>query len=113
MSTRAFDLIGFDADDTLWHNERSYRDGRDRFRRLLVAAGVTLGDDEIADAIARTEAQNLAYYGYRVSSFVLSLIETAIEVSGGRIGGGEIRDLIGLAKQMFTEDVELFEHADD
>ena len=38
----ALDLIAFDGDDTLWHNERSYRDGRERFRRLLAGAGVDL-----------------------------------------------------------------------
>ena len=28
MPRQPFDLIAFDGDDTLWHNERSYRDGR-------------------------------------------------------------------------------------
>ena len=31
------DLIAFDADDTLWHNEDLYRDARDEFRVLLAA----------------------------------------------------------------------------
>ena len=44
---RAFDLIAFDGDDTLWHNERTYRDGRDRFQQILGAAGVGLPDETI------------------------------------------------------------------
>ncbi len=108
MPGRAFDLIAFDADDTLWHNERSYRAARDRFCRLLSAAGVNLGDDEIDARVNNTETANLRYYGYGVSSFVLSLMETAIELTGGRVSGAELRELIELAKQMLSEEVELF-----
>jgi putative hydrolase of the HAD superfamily len=111
MKQRAFDLIAFDADDTLWHNERSYQLGRDRFRRLLTEAGVTLGEEEVDDQVNRTELQNIRYYGYGVSSFVLSLIETAIILTGGRVNGGELQGLIDMAKQMLTEEVELFEGA--
>jgi putative hydrolase of the HAD superfamily len=105
---RAFDLIGFDGDDTLWHNERSYRDGRERFRAVLAAAGVRQSEDEIEERVNATELHNIRYYGYGVSSFVLSLIETAIELTDGRIAGGELRKLIALAKEMLTEPVELF-----
>ena len=108
MPRRPFDLIGFDADDTLWHNERSYRDGRERFRRLLAAAGVELSEEEVEARVNQTELANLEHYGYGVSSFVLSLIETAIDLTGGRLAGGDIRELIELAKHMLTEDVELF-----
>src|SRR6266545_1055229 len=111
MPRRALDLIAFDGDDTLWHNERSYREGRDRFRRLLADAGVTLTVEEIEARVNRTELANLEYYGYGVSSFVLSLIETAIDLTDGRIAGGDLRGLTDLAKQMLTEDVELFRPA--
>jgi putative hydrolase of the HAD superfamily len=102
------DLIAFDGDDTLWHNERSYREARERFRRLLARAGVVLTSQEIEACVNRTEMANLSYYGYGVSSFVLSLAETAIDLTDGRISGGDLRDLIELAKQMLTEEIELF-----
>jgi len=107
------DLIAFDGDDTLWHNERSYREGRERFRRLLARAGVTLSPEEVERRVNLTEMANLPYYGYGVSSFVLSLAETAIEMTDGRIAGGDLRDLIDLAKQMLTEEVELFPGAQE
>ena len=53
MPQPPFDLIAFDGDDTLWHNERSYRDGRARFRQMLAAAGVVLSEEEIDDYIER------------------------------------------------------------
>src|SRR5207302_535776 len=109
MPRRGLELIAFDGDDTLWHNERSYRQGRDRFRQLLGRAGVALTEDQIEAHVNRTELRNLEYYGYGVSSFVLSLIETALELTDGRVTGSELRDMIDLAKQMLTEEVELFD----
>jgi len=108
MPGTRFDLIAFDGDDTLWHNERSYRYGRERFRQILAAAGVVHSEDEIEERVNATEVENIRYYGYGVSSFVLSLIETSIELTSGRVTGTEMRELIALAKQMLTEEVELF-----
>ena len=62
-----FDLIAFDGDDTLWHNERSYREARDRFRRLLAGCGVSLSEDEIEARVNTTEISNIEYYGYAVA----------------------------------------------
>ena len=113
MARRAFDLIAFDGDDTLWHNERSYRDGREQFHRLLADAGVDLSADEVEACVNRTELANLTYFGYGVSSFVLSLIETAIELTNGRIAGADLRRAIELAKAMLTEEIELFPAAQE
>jgi len=102
------DLIAFDGDDTLWHNERSYREGRQRFGRLLAAAGVVLTAEEIEARVNQTELANIEVYGYGVSSFVLSLIETAIGLTDGRITGSDLRGIVELAKHMLTEEIELF-----
>ena len=102
------DVIAFDADDTLWHNERTYRLARVHYRGLLAGAGVSLGVEEIEARLNETEMANLPYYGYGVSSFTLSLIETAIDLTDGRIAGADLRATIDLAKRMLTETVELF-----
>jgi putative hydrolase of the HAD superfamily len=102
-----FDLIAFDGDDTLWHNERSFVSGRRFFHRLLADNGVTLSDEDVEALITRTEVRNIRYYGYGVSSFTLSLIETAIELTEGRVAARDVRTLIEQAKRMLTEDVEL------
>ena len=108
---RPFQLIAFDGDDTLWHNERSYRDSRDRFRRLLGSVGLDLSEGEVEARVNETELANLQYFGYGVSSFTLSLIETAIQLTGGRIAAGDVGRLVAMAKEMMTEPVELFEGA--
>lgn len=111
MGSRRFDLIGVDGDDTLWHNERDYVAGRERFRAIVERKGVALSPDDIERQVYRTELQNLPFYGYGVSSFVLSLIETSIRLTGGRITGDEIGELLALSKKMLTSPVELFEGA--
>jgi putative hydrolase of the HAD superfamily len=113
MDRRGFDLIAFDGDDTLWHNERSFRDGRVRFRRLLADAGVDLSDEDVDARVSRFELANLERFGYGVTSFAMSLMETAIEATEGRISGGQVQQLIELAKRMMTEEIELFEGARD
>lgn len=102
------DLIAFDGDDTLWHNERSFVAARQRFGALLTNAGVVMTDEELDVHVNRTEIANLRYYGYGVSSFALSLVETAIELTDGRVRGAELLDIIELAKEMLTEEIELF-----
>ncbi|MEW5982902.1 MAG: HAD family hydrolase [Acidobacteriota bacterium] len=113
-TTRApLDLIAFDGDDTLWHNERSYRMGRRRFHDLLRRLDVRECEEDIDARVNEIELGNLRYYGYGASSFVLSLIEASIDLTRGRIPGGDVRDLIRLAKDMLSEPVELFDGASD
>jgi len=111
MVNRRFDLIGVDGDDTLWHNERDYVEARERFRTIIERTEVSLSHDDIERHVNRTELQNLPFYGYGVSSFVLSLIETSIRLTDGRVTGRDIGELLALAKTMLTSDVELFEGA--
>ncbi len=111
MGERRFDLIGIDGDDTLWHNERDYVEARERFAQVIARSGVALEQEDLTEAVNRTELQNIQYYGYGVSSFVLSLIETAIRLTDGRIAGRDIAELLAVAKSMLTSDVELFSGA--
>jgi putative hydrolase of the HAD superfamily len=111
MDERRFDLIGFDGDDTLWHNERDYVDARERFCAIIGRTGLSLSPEDIEQHVNRTELRNLPFYGYGVSSFVLSLIETSIQLTDGSIAGRDIAELLALAKAMLTSTVELFEGA--
>ena len=94
-----FELIAFDGDDTLWHNETLYTMTQERFKQLLV----DYHEGEIVDQeLYETEMRNLARYGYGIKSFTLSMIETAIELTDGRIGGAEIRHIIDFAHEMLS-----------
>jgi putative hydrolase of the HAD superfamily len=59
----------------------------------------------------QTEVRNIEHYGYGIKSFSLSMIETAVEVSNGQIDGDVIGELIAIAKQMLSANVDLIEGA--
>ena len=102
----AFDVLAFDADDTLWHSESLYAAAQEEYRRLLAAYA---GAEEIDRILHQIEMRNLPTYGYGIKGFALSMIEAALELSRQQIGGGEIQRVLDLAKQMLSTDVELIE----
>lgn len=96
--------IGFDADDTLWHNESLYALTQGKFRELLAPYGDA---DWIDQQLYTTESRNLDHFGYGVKGFTLSMIETAIELTKGRISGSDIGQIITWGREMLTSPVEL------
>ncbi len=101
-----FDLIAFDADDTLWHNEILYRRARAKFETLMASYCTP---EEAAQWLDRTEMRNLEPFGYGIKPFILSMVETAIEISHGQIPAPEIQKIVGLAHEMVDADVELLD----
>jgi putative hydrolase of the HAD superfamily len=104
------DVVAFDADDTLWHNEVLYALTQERLERLLAPYH---HDGRVQEELYRTEMQNLAYFGYGIKGFALSMIETAIRLSGGQIEASVIQEIIGLAKEMVQAPVQLLDHVAD
>jgi putative hydrolase of the HAD superfamily len=99
-----FDMLAFDGDDTLWHNERLYAQAQARFAELLAR----YHDPEwVHERLYQTETRNLEHFGYGIKAFALSMIETAVELTEGRISGGDIQTLVNLARGMMTAEVEL------
>ena len=96
--------IGFDADDTLWHNENLFEDYHRKYCELL---------SEYHDAktvervLYQTEMNNLELFGYGVKGFTLSCIETAIRLTDGAIKAEEIRRIIERCREMLNHPVEL------
>lgn len=107
---RKLQTIGFDADDTLWHNERFFHLTQQRFAELLADHA------ERADLDARlleAERRNIGAYGFGVKGFVLSMIETAIEVTEGRVPGHVIGQILAAGQDMLAHPIELLPHARD
>jgi putative hydrolase of the HAD superfamily len=100
-----FDVIAFDADDTLWHSERLYVEAQSEFRKLLARYGCP-----VDERLHQVEMRNLRHFGYGIKGFALSMIETAVEQTGGRIAGADIQAIIDQAKRMLAADVELLAH---
>lgn len=99
-------IIAFDADDTLWHNEHFYKETEDRFTDLLKDY---MPRHSISRELLKIEIQNLPLYGYGIKAFALSLIETALKISGNTITGDDIEQIILFAKEMLDKPVEILE----
>lgn len=99
-------VIGLDADDTLWHNEIIFERVQERYRALLAHYHDAATVDR---TLLATEARNLELYGYGVKGFMLSAIETAIELTRGKISTEEISTLLSLGREMLAHPVELLE----
>jgi putative hydrolase of the HAD superfamily len=93
-------VIGFDADDTLWVNEPFYRNTESKFCDLLKSYCPA---DEINRQLYKVEVNNLDLYGYGSKAFILSLIETAILISDGKVTASEISRILALGKEQINE----------
>lgn len=102
-----FDIIGFDADDTLWHNERMYAAAEANFVDLVAKY---YDRETISERLFETETRNMRTLGYGAKAFTLSMIETAIHLSGGRISANEIGQIVQSGKDILETPVELFPH---
>ncbi len=101
------DLIAFDADDTLWHNETLYQGTQDKFKQLLSGQ---FSPETVDQALYETEMRNLPIFGYGIKSFTLSIIETAIELTGGQITGRDIQKILDYAKEMLQAEIRPLEY---
>jgi putative hydrolase of the HAD superfamily len=106
------EVVAFDGDDTLWHSESHFVDAHARFVALV--APYVDGDPQVIDEqVVATERANLAIYGYGAKAFTLSLIESAIELTSGRVTSSEISAILDLGKRLLDQPVELLDGVDE
>lgn len=106
----AITTVGFDADDTLWHNETIFRLTHERFAELL---GDRADPVDIEARLAETEKRNLSLYGYGVKGFTLSLIETAMELCDGEAPAHVVREILAAGREMLAHPVETLPGVDE
>lgn len=92
-------VIAFDADDTLWDCQSHFAAAERRYCDLLKPYA---SETEVSAALFRTETSNMPLLGYGCKAFTLSLIENAVAVSGGRIGGSAIGEIVDLGKGLLN-----------
>lgn len=101
-------VIAFDGDDTLWHNESLLWEAEQKYHRMLERY-MPAGD--LQNRLFETEMRNLRLFGYGVKAFTLSMIETAIEVSEGRVATSEIQGILDFGKDLLAHPVDLIDGA--
>jgi putative hydrolase of the HAD superfamily len=106
-----FDVVAFDADDTLWRSEDSFRYAEQRFGEL-VSPYVDEGVD-VQDALTAVERADISVTGYGVKAFTLSMVRAAINVTEGRIPSAVVGELADIGRSMLVEDVHLLPHVSE
>jgi len=99
-------VIGFDADDTLWVNETYFREAEQEIQRLLSDYETP---NKIDQELFKMEIKNLPLYGYRVKAFILSMVETALELSNHTVPNKTIDAILNIGKEMLEKPVELLD----
>jgi putative hydrolase of the HAD superfamily len=102
--------IGFDADDTLWENEHFFRLTERHFLDLLIDYAEP---EHLAARLLEAEKKNLAHYGFGIKGFTLSMIETAIEVTDGKVPGEIIGRIVNAGREMLSHPIETLPHVHD
>ncbi len=103
-----FDIVAFDADDTLWKSEDSFQEAEARFAELVspyAPAGI-----DVLDALHAVERLDIASQGYGVKAFTLSMVRAAIDMTEGAVPTAVIRQLVDIGGAMLVEPVHLLPH---
>ena len=101
-------LIGFDADDTLWHSEVYFRTAHDAFEKIL-ANYLDLSNVKVHEHLLDVERRNIKLFGYGAKGMTLSMLETAISITNERISAKHLHEIIGLGKEVLLHPVSLID----
>jgi putative hydrolase of the HAD superfamily len=102
----AFRMVGFDADDTLWHSEGYFQAAHAEFEAVL-GRYIDLSSASVQDELLATERINIKLFGYGAKGMALSMVETAIAMTDACISAADIHRIVELAKSILSHPVEL------
>ena len=102
--------IGFDADDTLWHHERFFELTQQKFAELLRPYA---DPHHLAEHLLAAERRNVKHYGYGVKGFMLSMIETAVDITDDKMPASVIRDVLEAGREMLRHPIEPLPFAEE
>ncbi|SEH80467.1 putative hydrolase of the HAD superfamily [Paenimyroides aquimaris] len=108
--TSTFKVIAFDADDTLFINEPYFDEAEEKFCALM---SNYLSKQSLSQALFQTQITNLPLYGYGIKGYVLSMVQTAYEVSNHTVSTKVMEKIIGIGKELMAKPVVLLEGIED
>lgn len=106
--TSGLTTIGFDADDTLWQNEQFFKLTEKRFTALLSDHAAP---EHLSERLLAAQKRNIGIYGFGIKGFTLSMIETAVDVTGGHAPTSVISEILAAGRDMLNHPVETLPHA--
>lgn len=103
-------VIAFDADDTLWQNENYFQEIEKKFCELMEEY---LPQHSVARELLRTEIKNISLYGYGIKAYILSMIETAIEISNKTINVSVVEKIIEYGQELLQKPIQKLDGVDE
>ena len=104
-----FNVIAFDADDTLWHNEYNFIKIQKKFCKMLPSHDPAI----VKHNLSNVHIRNIKIFGYGVKGFILSILETFLNIKGGEVKGTEISQILEFGKEMLAAPIELLPNVFD
>ena len=104
------EVVAFDADDTLWHTEDIFVSTQNQLESILEKYCDTNG---LHERMAATEKANVQIFGYGIKGFTLSMIETAIHLSDGKISATDIHQIVEMGKAMLQHPLRVMDGVED
>ena len=104
LTDHEIEVIGFDADDTLWKNEDLFFEAQNEIKDILKQ-----NSNNFDKELLKTEKSNLDFYGYGIKGFILSIIETYAKNSHEELKIESINQIIKIGKKMLSAPVNLIE----
>ena len=77
-----FKYIFFDADDTLWENERHFRAAEDKFAALL---SDYTSPEGVQEMLWQKQEDNIPLFGYGSKTYMIGMTDAAMELCGGQL----------------------------
>ena len=103
-------VIAFDADDTLWSNEPLFRDAERKVAEELSE----FGDFQyISDELYKVEFKNMPDYGFGAKAYILSMIENAVKISGGKVSADQIGFILESGREILHNPATPFPGVED
>lgn len=102
----SFKVIAFDADDTLFINEPYFDEAEEKFCALL---SDYLSKQGLSQALFQTQINNLPLYGYGIKGYILSMVETAYNVSNHTISSKAMEKIIEIGKDLLQKPIVLID----
>ena len=77
-----FDTIFIDADDTLWENEKYFRNAEVKFIELLKDY---TGPEGVQHMLWQKQEENIPLFGYGSKTYLIGMADAAMDLCGGRL----------------------------
>lgn len=107
-------VVALDADDTLWVNEPFFRSAEARYFQILekYLPGES-GERDFTQELYENEMKNLHLFGYGAKGFMLSMIETGLELTNYELKGEDVQKIINLGKEILSYKIDIYDGVED